>query len=551
MKIKSIYFNLILILAALSLLGCVDNEPKIEEIPNEKVNFEYKVNGDYAIQYYIGSDIQFMNISSEKGALTWNFGDGSPVSNEENPTHKYQEPGIYQVTLTIDNIGYKRQPIMISDITPMIKTNISTPVCIIEESKISFDTELPNPEGIEEYYLWVFPEGTKDSDGNIIKQSTLKDPGEISFSNVGSQRVILKTKLGDRKLPDVGVNVQVGYNKPVKTLYYAAKGGNIMAYKIIDDAPQGMTNSPFDLGAKSGQHPFNIFYREPSVYVLDAGKQFTYVNDIDKNLGDGKINVISKDGSSVETMIDNIGGYAFDDPYFGYMDTLSNVLHFTDRNTGIARISLDKRNEKINRSAYPYWVQNNRTGYYGNGIAYGAGNAGITLVGDTWWWCKSFLSMGIFRFKSSDVATVDVESGKVPAPASGIGLANIAVKSVVVDTKIGVAYLTIPSSDAIAGFYKIPLDVVGSISTESALKPYLIQLLPADGEGSTEMVHVSQLVIDNSTGNVYFAYRAPVANQTLKSGIKCYNPQTNKIESVIDGVEAYGITLNDRKTQLF
>ena len=31
----------------------------------------------------------------------WNFGDGSPVSNERNPSHTYNDPGIYTVILTV------------------------------------------------------------------------------------------------------------------------------------------------------------------------------------------------------------------------------------------------------------------------------------------------------------------------------------------------------------------------------------------------------------------------------------------------------------------
>jgi len=52
----------------------------------------------------VGELIQFTNLS-EGTDLTfeWDFGDGSPVSNETDPSHAFDAPGVYQVTLTASN----------------------------------------------------------------------------------------------------------------------------------------------------------------------------------------------------------------------------------------------------------------------------------------------------------------------------------------------------------------------------------------------------------------------------------------------------------------
>ena len=88
------HLKYILILAfSFICYACVENDPDIETFPSDDVNFKYEVIGDYKIDYLVGSQIQFTNTSVVKGACTWDFGDGTPVSNEENPIHKYEVAG--------------------------------------------------------------------------------------------------------------------------------------------------------------------------------------------------------------------------------------------------------------------------------------------------------------------------------------------------------------------------------------------------------------------------------------------------------------------------
>lgn len=47
----------------------------------------------------VGEPVQFSNCSSNGENYVWHFGDGS-TSTEESPTHTYQRPGIYEVTLS-------------------------------------------------------------------------------------------------------------------------------------------------------------------------------------------------------------------------------------------------------------------------------------------------------------------------------------------------------------------------------------------------------------------------------------------------------------------
>lgn len=69
----------------------------IDEIPN----VDYVAN----ITTECEGLVEFTDASSDyPSSWTWNFGDGSPVSNEENPEHNFPQSGTYNVELTACNV---------------------------------------------------------------------------------------------------------------------------------------------------------------------------------------------------------------------------------------------------------------------------------------------------------------------------------------------------------------------------------------------------------------------------------------------------------------
>ena len=68
----------------------------------------------------------------------------------------------------------------------------------------------------------------------------------MKFLNVGSQKVVLKVRLGGRALQEGVIKIPVGYTEEVKTLYYAVKKGNLHALKLIRDVPENIKVYPFD-----------------------------------------------------------------------------------------------------------------------------------------------------------------------------------------------------------------------------------------------------------------------------------------------------------------
>lgn len=535
-------------------LSCVDHIADIEDLPNPDVAFNYTViDNTYQLDYYVGATVQFVSTSAAVGECTWDFGDGTTAIGTT-VTHKYLTAGNYTVKLTVGEVGYQTKPIFISDIKPIVSLKSNNMVEVIT-TLVGFNVELPNPQQLSEEYYWIFPEGSIDANGNVITTFSGKDPGQVKFSNVGSQKITLQVKLGDRQLEDGVIKVPVAYNQAVPTLYYAVKGGNIMALKLATNPPADMKINPFDMGTKSGQHPLNILFNDTSLYVLDCGKQFTYVNDADANLGDGRIFVMSKDGAKVETMITNSGA-AFNDPFYGYIE--GTQLYFADRNTGISNIALKERNRSLSRADFPYYVENARLGYYGQGLSYGAMNAGFGKINGVWYWCKTFNGNGIFRFTDADILTTAI-TGNGVLPTSGVALEGMSPKSFLWDSKNQVIYFTIWDT-GYEGLYRCTLNQFNAIKARTDLAPYKKTLAngktvtpiteAGKGEGSAgEFIGISQLALDDNTGSVYFGLRS--ADTAVKSGLMRYNPSTGFIEHVIEGVEVYGVAVNKTKSKLF
>ena len=571
--------TLLIALLPICAVSCVDNMPQEELLPRDAVSFDYYINPNslpdpkYYLDFYVDSEITFVNTSPEatKGDIEWDFGDGTKADfvMSDTVTHCYAKSGTYKVTLTIGK-AKKVQSIMIAAIKPIVKVVYSDEVLEVCNTPVTFEVELPNPQGKEATFTWTFPEDTKDENGTpypSYKGMDILDlPAPVKFSHVGSQQVRLDVNLGGEALEPTFLNVQVAYNEPVPTLYYAVVGGSIMARKLTTP-PDGMKIYSYDLGVSSGQHPLNILFgqRDTLLYVLDAGKQFYYVNDVSGVLGDGKISVIAKDGSKVQTMISNVGQAAFDDPFYGCID--GDFLYYANRNTGIMKLSLDDRDKMYNTSDQPYFVQNNTLGYYANGIAYGAIGGMFGKINGIWHWTKFYNANGIFRFEDKDIQPKAVDgSDKTLIPAAGIMLDGMWHKSFVYVPKHNKMVLHIMDV-GYNGIYAATYDEFNAVgSSKNSMKPYAVTYngmmfesntagnLPAKEGTGTESIGICQLTYDEVNDCVYFAYRnnAPGGEGKFPpSGIYCYHVENGAVTCLVEGVEAYGVAVNNIPAKLF
>lgn len=82
----------------LVLLLCTACNNKAEEVaPKPVAKFLYSVDTDNTLL------VKFMNASENGVSYTWDFGDNTGISNDENPAHTYASGGTYNVTLTVKN----------------------------------------------------------------------------------------------------------------------------------------------------------------------------------------------------------------------------------------------------------------------------------------------------------------------------------------------------------------------------------------------------------------------------------------------------------------
>ena len=418
-------------------------------------------------------------------------------------------------------------------------------------------------------YYCTFPKDVKDHNSCLVSSLTTTDivkdfPKSLIFSHVGLHNIKVDIYSGEKLIDKYNFNIQVGYNKAVPTLYYATAQGNIMAYKLTNGTePADMNIYPYDLGFYT-QHAFNLLFKDSSLYVLDAGKQFYYINDVNSNLGDGKISVVSKDGSRVETMISNVGGPAFQDPFYGYVE--GDDLYYADRNTGIIKLPLSARNQVYNVYDHPYYVQQNTLGYYNNGWVYGSIGGMFGKINGIWHWTKFYNANGIFRFEDSDILPTTIVQGDASnRPAAGIMLEGMMPKSFVYVPKHNKMLVHI--MDVVYnGIYAATYDEFNAVGPyKNNMKPYAVTYngmmfesnttgnLPAKEGYGSESVGITQMVYDEINDCVYFAYRNNSNNQYNfpPTGIYSYSIATGRVTCLIMGVEAYGIAINNQPSKLF
>ncbi len=116
--------------------------------------------------YLAPTSVTFKNQSTDAREYTWDFGDGSTVSNNINPIHVYELPGVFTVTLIAangDRFGQVTEEIMIFAL-PMADFAYSSDNDFKEKSQITFENKSLNSKT----YSWAFGDGQTSTEANPI-----------------------------------------------------------------------------------------------------------------------------------------------------------------------------------------------------------------------------------------------------------------------------------------------------------------------------------------------------------------------------------------------
>lgn len=157
------------------------------------VNAAPTANFNYIIS---GADVAFDNASTGGNSFAWDFGDNT-TSNQENPTHTYQETGIFTVTLSVTNdcgVQTFTQDVLILAVPPtaLFEADITAGCAPLTIEFTDLSTGSPDT------WAWVFPGGEPFSSNEQNPVVTYSEPGtysvQLTTSNPAGQSTAIQSQ---------------------------------------------------------------------------------------------------------------------------------------------------------------------------------------------------------------------------------------------------------------------------------------------------------------------------------------------------------------------
>lgn len=221
-------------LVAISDLGCRDESSigyEVLDIPTITIEADTQ-------RICAGETVAFSNLSNNATEFLWDFGDGF-TSQDREPTHTYNDPGSYLVTLTATNQGRCEQSTSVNE-------EIVINVLPIPEADFSFNC-VANPDfrGEVEFfnnvpsavrYEWSFGDGNTSTDSNPVHTYARTDTftvtlityNEFGCPSLPAQEEVNLKLFGQLTVPNTFIpghpNPDIGCFRP--------KGVNLREYSL-------------------------------------------------------------------------------------------------------------------------------------------------------------------------------------------------------------------------------------------------------------------------------------------------------------------------------
>ncbi len=229
-----------------------------------------------AVQYDCTNQLQVKYKDATQGALSWqwDFGDGSPVSSEQNPPlHVYSSSGIYKVKLSTGNEACKSTDsvtVSVLNTKPVFTYNPANGyVC----RKQGIEMAATNPEYIADYY-WNFDDGKSAfSNTFIVKQydkAGVYHPSLVARYKNGCYDTLYSPEPVHVTGPTASFDAGDGINCLNNDVVFKDKSVTDDAHKIVswwwncgDAYSEIRTTSPFShTYAKSGSYAASLLVKD-------------------------------------------------------------------------------------------------------------------------------------------------------------------------------------------------------------------------------------------------------------------------------------------------
>ncbi len=130
----------------------------------------------------VNQTVKFTSTSTDPDGdeliYTWDFGDGSELSSDENPTHIYEEPGLYTVVLTVSDGKNTTNTSKVINIQVAISSNLPPEANFtytVENLTVYFNDTSMDPDGNISSWLWDFGDMNTSTEQNPVH--TYSAPG--------------------------------------------------------------------------------------------------------------------------------------------------------------------------------------------------------------------------------------------------------------------------------------------------------------------------------------------------------------------------------------
>ncbi|MDQ6609577.1 MAG: PKD domain-containing protein, partial [Bacteroidota bacterium] len=224
-------------------------------------------------------------------SYAWNFGDGTIDNNVIPPGHRYSNPGIYPVSLTVTTVtgctSTMKLPVPIKIVqSPLISIAGDSIICVNELLQHSGVFERPDTSVVR--WAWQFPNGNNAS-VQVPKPQRYQMPGRFSVSTIatntsGCADTVIKNILVN-PLPTVilpgTINKQAGFPVTIPAKYTS----NVVSYNwspavglSCTDCPEPIVTTKFDTKYKvsfidsngcknTGEVQIIVFCKNANVFV--------------------------------------------------------------------------------------------------------------------------------------------------------------------------------------------------------------------------------------------------------------------------------------------